>query len=158
MVLRTTCEGRQIVSPNYWKLLVPEPLLYLPRFEEVMRGVMADLDIRLSFLPSNLLASKILAQAHAVLQGLPGKCCFKIGPLHRWQNPAFGYKHSRNPLWHIMKLLGVVAHGESAGFLEAALISAWASHPSCLNEAGGGEAISKQEGPFFVYVVVSKIP
>ena len=129
-----------------------------------MRGVMADPDIRLSFLPSNLLASKILAQAHPVLQGLPGKCYFKRGqtvdPLHRWQNPAFGYKYcySRNPLWHIMKILGVVAHGESAGFLEAALISAWASHPSCLNEAGGGEAISKQEGPFFVYVVVSKIP
>ena len=127
-----------------------------------MRGVMADPDIRLSLLPSNVLASKILAHAHTVLEGLPLRCCFKIGqtvnPVHRWQNPEFGYKHSRNPAWHIMKILGVVAHGESAGFLEAALIHAWSSHPSCWNEAGGGEASSKQDGPFFVYVVVSKAP
>ena len=124
-----------------------------------MRGIMADPDIRLSFLPCNLLANRVLQHANAVVAGLPADCCFKIGqtvdPANRWQNADYGYKSSRNPGWKVMKILAAVAHGESAGFLEAALILNWSAHPSCLNEAGGGEAISKQEGPFFVYVVVS---
>ena len=97
-----------------------------------MRGIMADPDIRLSFLPCNLLDNRVLQHANAVVAGLPADCCFKIGqtvdPANRWQNADYGYKSS---------------------------ILNWSTHPSCLNEAGGGEAISKQEGPFFVYVVVS---
>ena len=125
-----------------------------------MREIMAEPGVRLSFMPSNVLASKVLEHAHLVIRGLPSQSQFKIGqtvdPAHRWNNPQYGYKASRYPSWNVMKVLGVLVHGETAGFLEAALISAWSSHPACLNDAGGGEAVSKQEGPFFVYVVVSE--
>ena len=130
--------------------------------QTVIQEIMQEPAVRLSFLSSNILAHKILDHAHAVIKGLPPQCQFKIGqtvhPVHRWQNPAYGYKVSRCPIWSIMKVVAVLAHGESAGFLEAALISAWSSHPACVNEAGGGEAVSKQlQGPFFVYVVVSLV-
>ena len=125
-----------------------------------MREIMAEPGVRLSFMPSNVLASKVLEHAHLVIRGLPSQSQFKIGQTidlaHRWNNPQYGYKASRYPSWNVMKVLGVLVHGETAGFLEAALISAWSSHPACLNDAGGGEAVSKQEGPFFVYVVVSE--
>ena len=147
----------RLVSSNYWKLLVPKHLHYLGRLPEAMKNIMEEADISLEIHPCHVLASRVLEQAHQCVRALQG--CFKIGqtsdPVHRWANSNYGYKHSVHPRWQALKILAVVAHGEAAGFLEAALISTWSSDPRCLNVAGGGEAISKQEGPFFVYAVVS---
>ena len=54
-----------------------------------------------------------------------------------------------------MRIIGILASGEAAGFLEAALIDRWQRDNRCQNSATGGEGISLQEGPFCVYVVVS---
>ena len=147
----------RLVSSNYWKLLVPKHLHYLGRLPELMKNIMEEPDISLEIRSCHALASRVLEQAHQCIRALQG--CFKIGltsdPVHRWSNSNFGYKHSLRPRFQGLKIIGVVAHGEAAGFLEAALISAWSSDPRCLNVAGGGETISRQEGPFFVYAVVS---
>ena len=58
MMLHRTSRGQRMASPNYWKVLVPEPLLHLQRLEECMRGIMAEPDLRLSFLRCNLLATE----------------------------------------------------------------------------------------------------
>ena len=160
-----TSNGRRLVSPNYWKTLVPEGLLYLPRLQQAMKDIMQEADVTVDW-ASFSLASKILEHANGIIRGLPSHCLFKIGqtfrPVHRWSNEEYGYKHTFDqctllPLWSKMRLVGILANGESAGFMEAALISAWSSHPKCLNRAAGGEGVSRQDGPFFVYVVVSHL-
>ena len=57
-----------------------------------------------------------------------------------------------------MKVVAVLQHGESAGFLEAALIFSWQQDCRCCNRAGGGESVLKEDGPCFVYVVVAVLP
>ena len=155
-----SCGKRQrLVSSNYWKLLVPKHLHDLPRLPDVMKAILMEPDITLEIQPSLGLASKVLQNAQRVLHDLPKQSCFKIGqtshPVHRWGNIDYGYKHSRQTQWRTLKIIAVVAHGETAGFVEATLISAWCSDIRCLNVAGGGEGISRQEGPFFIYAVVS---
>ena len=158
-----TSMGTKLVSPNYWKTLVPPALVQLPGIMEAIQPIMLESDVALDVTPFTL-ASKVLDHANTVIRGFPSHCLFKIGqtcrPVHRWTNRQYGYKHACDqwtllPLWSKMRIVGVLAHGESAGFMEAALISAWSCDSRCLNQAGGGEAVAKQEGPFFVYVVVS---
>ena len=120
---------------------------------------MAEPAIKLDIVPSHALASRILENANSIIKGLSPQSYFKIGqttnPVHRWCEAEYGYKQSSNVRWLEMRVVGILAHGEAAGFLEAALISQWYSEPRCLNEAHGGEAVSKQEGPFCVYVAVA---
>ena len=147
------------VSLNYWKVLAPKHLVGMPRLPGLMCEIMADPSIHLDVVPSDTLASKILAHAQTVIQGLPAQCQFKIGqtlnPVHRWANAEYGYRHVCKPRWSCVRILAILAHGEAAGFLEAALISNWHADARCQNSARGGEAVSRQEGPCFVYVVVS---
>ena len=159
-----TAKGTVRVSPNFWKTLVPENLLALPRVKGVIKDIMMDPNLILNFEPSYTLASKVLAHANEVIKAIPNNCLFKIGqtshPAHRWNNEGYGYKHYSDPwtllpIWCNMRILGILAYGESAGFMEAALIAAWCSHPCCANDASGGEAVCKTDGPFFVYIVVS---
>ena len=146
-----------MVSPNYWKTLVPNHLLHLPGLESRIKAIMRHSSIQLDIQACNILASKVLGHAHSVIKGLPGHCRFKCGltvdPIHRWENPSYGHKQEAS--WAAMRIVGLLAHGEAAAFLEAALVSSWAHCSQCMNRAGGGEAVSQQPGPFFVYVVVS---
>ena len=56
-----------------------------------------------------------------------------------------------------MRIIGILASGEAAGFLEAALIDRWQRDNRCQNSATGGEGISLQEGPFCVRGSVHKM-
>lgn len=149
----------RFVSDNYWKLRVPKHLAELPRLKGLIQDIMAEPCLKLDLLPSQTLASKILERANLVIRGLASNSCFKIGltsnPVHRWSNDGYGYLHSSNPSWHEMRIVALLASGEAAGFLEAALIDRWQRDHRCQNSATGGEGISTQEGPFCVYVVVS---
>ena len=138
---------------------MPRNLVALARTKEVIQEIMREPAIMLDIIPSNVLAHKILENAQAVIASLAEKSYFKIGqtvnPLHRWSNVEYGYQYSAHPCWSAMRIVGILEHGEAAGFLEAALISQWRTHSRCLNVAQGGEGVSKTEGPFCVYVVVS---
>lgn len=131
----------------------------LPRLKGLIQDIMAEPCLKLDLLPSQTLASKILERANLVIRGLASNSCFKIGltsnPVHRWSNDGYGYLHSSNPSWNEMRIVALLASGEAAGFLEAALIDRWQRDHRCQNSATGGEGISTQEGPFCVYVVVS---
>ena len=159
VMLQVNAGRQQLVSPNYWKILVPKHLLSLPRLQEEMKEIMRDPDIGIEVVPSYVLASKILQHAHNVVQNLVQRHQIKIGltahPVHRWRNPGYGYRSVSSPRWCGMKILAVTEHGEAASFLEASLILTWACNPQCLNQATGGEGVSKTEGPFFVYAVFS---
>ena len=150
------------ISDNYWKLRVPKHLAELPRMKGVIQDIMAQPALKLDLLPSQTLASKILERAHIVIRGLPDNCCFKIGltsnPVHRWCNTEYGYQHTSKPCWASMRIVGILAPGEAAGFLEAAPIDRWQLDARCLNSATGGEGLSCQEGPWCVYVVVGTRP
>ena len=157
-----TGDVARYVSDNYWKLRVPKHLAELPRTKGVIQDIMAEPALKLDLLPSQTLASKILERAHVVIRGLPDNCCFKIGltsnPAHRWCNRDYGYQHTKKPCWTSMRIVGFLASGEAAGFLEAALIDRWQLDARCLNSASGGEGLSCQEGPWSVYVVVGTRP
>ena len=126
--------------------------------QDIMNDILADPDVTLQVHPRATLASKLLDHAHSVIRDIPEDAWFKVGltkhPVHRWRNPEFGYVHESSPPWSSMKVLTLLEHGESAGIFEASLLSVWASDVRCLNQAGGGEAVSKQAGPFFIYVVL----
>ncbi|CAE7260691.1 cpt [Symbiodinium sp. CCMP2592] len=138
------------VSDNYWKLRVPKHLAELPRLKGLIQDIMAEPCLKLDLLPSQSLASKILERANLVIRGLASSSYFKIGltsnPVHRWSNDGYGYLHSSNPSWNEMRIVGILASGEAAGFLEAALIDRWQRDNRCTNSASGGEGISTQEG------------
>ena len=163
--MKTSLGHETLVSGNYWKLLVPISFRSLRGFGAVMNEVLTDSAIQLRVLPDIVLANKVLSHANHVIAGiaaLPQRCYFKIGltvdPKHRYRNDAYGYAHERtSPApWSSMILLAIFHHGEAAGVFEASLIASWFASPHCLNESGGGEAILKKGGPFFVYVVVSE--
>ena len=162
VVMKTSMGHEILVSANYWKLLVPISFRSLCGFGAVMNDVLTDPAIQLRVLPDIVLASKVLGHANTVIAGLPQGCYFKIGltvdPKHRYRNDAYGYAHERtSPApWSSMILLAIFHHGEAAGVFEASLIASWFASPHCLNESGGGEAILKKGGPFFIYVVLSE--
>ena len=154
-------DGRreQLVSANYYKTLTPVPLQNLPRLQSVMRTLLADPQIHVDFLTCQL-ASKILKHAYARIHHLISTSVkFKIGltadPCHRWRHAAHSYCLEKPRIFQSMKLLAILEHGEAVAMLEAALIATFISHEACLNVAEGGESISKIDGPFFVYAVVS---
>ena len=159
VTVRKGCGPERPASTNYWKCLVPAPLHDLKALGDIMNAVLAEQAVRVEVLPKTVLASKILSHANAVIRAVPENIVFKIGitthPVHRRNNPDFGYKHSLFPQWDCLKILAIMQHGESAGIFEASLIETWAGHPCCLNEAGGGESVLKLSGPSFVYVVVA---
>ena len=147
-----------LVSTNYWKCLVPGALHEINGLDIIMNDILADPDVKLEVLRRATLASKLLSHASSVIQNISEDSWFKVGltkhPVHRWHNSEFGYKHETSPPWQSMKVIALLEHGEAAGIFEAALVSTWSSDPRCLNQAGGGESVPKQAGPFFIYVVV----
>ena len=148
----------RLASGNYWKVCVPKTFLAMPALHEVMKEVCTEQAVEMHILPHVLLASKLLEHANNVIRSLPVDCYFKVGltmhPSRRWRHPQYGY--SLDVMWTCMKVVAVLVHGESAGILEAALIATWKSDPRCLNKAAGGEAVAHKDGPFFVYVVVTR--
>ena len=159
MRLASPVGTQRLASRNYWKSLVPANLHGLPGLSAVMNEVLAHPCIKLEVLPTTVLASKLLNHANNLIRAVPVESKFKIGltvhPVHRWQNPQYGYNRETSLVWSKMRLVCILQYGESAGMMEAALIQAWASDHRCVNEAGGGESVLKQAGPFFIYVVVS---
>ncbi|CAE7360270.1 cpt [Symbiodinium microadriaticum] len=140
------------VSDNYWKLQVPKHLAELPRMKGVIQDIMAQPALKLDLLPSQTLASKILERAHIVIRGLPDNCCFKIGltsnPAHRWCNKEYGYQHTSKPCWASMRIVGVLASGEAAGFLEAALIDRWQRDARYLSPSPAKKSKLEKKAPF----------
>ena len=137
---------------------MPKAFLSMPALHDVMKEVCSEQAVQMHINPNILLASKLLEHSSNVIRSLPADCYYKIGltmhPSGRWRHPQYGY--SLDTMWNCMKVVAILRHGESAGVLEAALISAWSSDPRCLNKAGGGESVAQKEGPFFVYVVVTR--
>lgn len=153
--LQTRRVSGRLASVNYWKTYVPKSLHDMPGLASAMNDVLCHPDIHLRVLPAAILASKLFAHANEVIGVLAAEKQFKIGltrsPLHRWENPAYGYKLEGR--WCSMFVICILQHGESAGIMESALILMWGSNPRCTNEAPGGESVSPEPGPWFIYVV-----
>lgn len=153
-------QRQQLVSANYYKMLVPAALHGLPRLEAVMRSILQDPQILLEFSASHQLASKVLSHAVARIRNLISlSLTYKIGltydPAQRWRFADHAYCRQSPRSFATMRLLAVVEHGETAAFIEASLIASFREHSGCKNIAGGGETTAKIQGPFFVYAVAS---
>ena len=129
---------------------------------QIVNDILQEPQVILHVATKSTLASKVLSHCHSVIEDLPCNVRYKLGltlhPVHRWCNREYGYQHVRFPQFGYLKALAILEHGEAAAYLEAALISKHHADPRCLNEAGGGEAVAKDCGPFFIYVAVSKLP
>ena len=152
--LQTARAFGMLASANYWKTYVPKSLHNMPGLASALNDVLAHPDIHLR-LPTSVLASKLLAHANEFVRLLAAEKPFKIGltrsPLHMWENPSYGYRLEGR--WGSMYVISILHHGESAGIMEACLISTWGSHHGCANEAEGGESVSQEPGPWFIYAV-----
>ena len=152
--LQTARKFGMLASANYWKTYVPKSLHNMPGLASALKDILAHPDIHLR-LPASVLASKLLAHANDFVRVLAAEKPFKVGltrsPIHRRENPAYGYQVEGR--WYSMFVICILQHGESAGIMEACLISTWGSHHGCANEAEGGESVSQEPGPWFIYVV-----
>ena len=150
----------QLVSTNYYKMLAPASLHWMPRLEPVMRAVLQDPTILIEFSPTNQLASRVLSHAEGRIRMLHSSLLtYKIGltadPAYRWRKAEHAYCREIPKTFATMRLLAILEYGESAAYLEASLISTFNVHPACKNIAAGGESASKMQRPFFVYAVAS---
>ena len=153
--LQTRRASGRLASTNYWKTYVPKSLHDMPGLASAVNDILAHPAIHLRVLADAVLGSKLLAHANEIIGILAAEKQFKIGltrsPLHRWENPAYGYELEGR--WCSMVVVCILQHGESAGIMESSLILTWGSNPRCANEAGGGESVSQESGPWFIYVV-----
>ena len=100
------------------------------------------------------LASKILEHAEVVSRSLSfhGPCVYKIGicadPVSRW-----GFYKRASEKFQGMVILHMAESSFEVGMIESHLIRLFRSTPGCRNTAPGGETLSSQPGPHFVYVV-----
>ena len=138
---------------------LPDAVCRLPRTQELLDSLAADLHMEVDLPPINAMAGAVLAHAIAAIQRQlqPGPAVFKIGlttnPLHRWHNETYGYRHMADK-FQKMTILMASALGLVAALLEAALIDRFATTPGCRNIAKGGEGVRDTIGPFFTYVVI----
>ena len=138
--LQTRRASGRLASTNYWKTYVPKSLHNMPGLASAVNDILAHPAIHLRVLADAVLGSKLLAHAHEVIGILAAEKQFKIGltrsPLHRWENPAYGYELEGR--WCSMVVVCILQHGESAAIMESALILTWGSNPRCASEGGIG--------------------
>ena len=94
--LQTRRASGRLASTNYWKTYVPKSLHNMAGLASAVNDILAHPAIHLRVLADAVLGSKLLAHAHEVIGILAAEKQFKIGltrsPLHRWENPAYGYE------------------------------------------------------------------
>ena len=115
--LQTRRASGRLASTNYWKTYVPKSLHNMAGLASAVNDILAHPAIHLRVLADAVLGSKLLAHAHEVIGILAAEKQFKIGltrsPLHRWENPAYGYELEGR--WCSMVVVCILQHGESAG-------------------------------------------
>ena len=115
-------DGRreQLVSANYYKMLVPASLHWMPRLEPVMRAVLQDPTILIEFSPTNQLASRVLSHAEGRIRMLhSSSLTYKIGltadPAYRWlpRDPEDLCCHAASGHFGVRRICSI-----SGGFLD----------------------------------------